>query len=297
MTAANHSVVDVAGVRLWLAAVRLALQAETLARRATAGDWMLAVLSADASMEACIGVLNRGQDALPEKGDLFPALLRRASAAVGEVGRPMRPDAVGEALAAHQMRNNVVHHGAEVAFSEADRAWRAARSLLNHVPLVLKETSELPLGAGLAFAVAKLLADNRTGGYLRAADEALALGDLKTAMENAAVALSVALSSIKPDLSPPSRFRFPLGPGLENDRTIRSLSGELLKLHAWVLPLALGATPRELSDLRSSLPRVYGEGNYGWDGVIGVQRAPELVERVTLVVFRLWEIGALPQDG
>lgn len=289
-------------VRLWITAVRFALQAETELRQGTQIAFAAAAILADASLEASVGALRILVEPAPRKEKPGKEWLPEA---LGAIAPHINLGAGAERamLNAHDLRTGAVHKGQSVNREDGERACDAARLALSFVAVVASRSAGSTPGQGLGDVVADLVREHPVAEPLRRAQAALLAGDARAAMGAASQALGSALVNSEPKL-PDDRFGSGRhgqagragGGNQELETVIRDHAGALDRLEDWIVPVALGITPRDLADLRHSLPIVAFDGPH-WREHLDETRAPELVERVCLLVVRMSEAGLLPRPG
>ena len=287
-------------VRLWITAVRFALQAETEMRQGTQTAIAAAAILADASLEASVGALRLRAPAAPRSvkpgKDWLPEAPRAIAPLVG-----IDAGAERAMLNCHDLRTGALHGGQSVNREDAERASHAARLAVSFVAVAASRSAGSMPGQGLGDVVADLLGEHPVAEQLRRGQAAVGAGDARTAMLAAGEALGVALANSEPKLP---RDRFGGGRHWQGSRAadgnrplenaIQDHADALDRLEDWIVPVALGVTPRDLVDLRHSLPTSYIGGPQWRDG-LDEGRTPELVERVCLLVLRMWEAGLLPR--
>jgi hypothetical protein len=287
-------------VRLWITAVRFALQAETELRQGTQTAFAASAILADASLEASVGALRMHAPTAPRSDrpdrDWLPVALRAIAPHVG-----IDAGAERAMLNCHDLRTGALHRGQSVNREDAERSCHAARLALSFVATSAARSAGSTPGQGLGDVVADVVHEHPAAQALRAAQAAVVASDPRAAMLAASGALGVALASSEPKLP---RDRFGSGRHWQGSRAavgnrpledaLQDHGDALDRLEDWIVPVALGVTPRDLTDLRHSLPPFYISGPQWRDG-LDESRAPELVERVCLLVLRMWEAGLLPR--
>ncbi len=297
----------------WLTGLSLVQSAEFLVQREADVAAAVALISADAASESLLGLIGSWSGLphkdRPSRGDL----IERATDALAKAGHALDPGLLVDLRSTHTLRNGVVHHGATATRTEAVRAVRVSRAILDLVPIVSARFSRIPLGGGLGSGVASVIATNDVATQLRAADAALAAGDAAAAMDAAGRALGRLWYFTKPSLegerskSERGRARAAYDdPGgrrvIEDIAAVRRRIDGLLP---WIIGPAVGLQPAEYARLT---------GVVGWytlydttplrvdeihrSGKPTAGEAQWATERVAQVVFRLWETGVLePSDA
>jgi len=182
-------------LRRWLAAVGLTTTAEDAARVDTAETNAIALLGAHAACEALLGLLAGVRRHRPGDEVAFGRLVESAAAKV-----TLGPGLADDLDAMHRIRNDFVHASNTVAADEAARAVSNARRLMELVPASLGASWNLPAGAGLGTAVAKVIDVEVVGMWLRHADQMLREGRPQLAADGLARALHRALHRTDPGL-------------------------------------------------------------------------------------------------
>lgn len=278
--------------RRWLVALDFVLAAENHARRGPEVEYGIAAALADAACETILGILATfASEPLPEQ-PTYARLLQGAAEGVGKqrlgVGRRQR------LLELHRHRNQVLHHGAETDRRRAERSVLLARELFDVLADALEFLPPLPLEGGLARGVAALVesASPEVAHCLRRAEDSLATENAEAAADWACYAFYLALYRTTPQIAFQSELR---SIGRANPA---AWERERIKAHErWLVPLALGMSPREYQDMAVVLGEPTGLA-YIVHPTISRKEAPDIdavrgvLGRVASVVYRLWEMDA-----
>ncbi|MFI5260100.1 MAG: hypothetical protein ACHQ01_10920 [Candidatus Limnocylindrales bacterium] len=291
----------------WLGILGLIDAADNFAARRT-GPWAgLAVVAADAAMEAALGLVATGGPKPPDGQERYADLLGLAEVAFNEVGTPLSARLRERMVRTHRARNSALHVGAEPGERTVQAALGAARELLA-IAAATSPLLEQISRVGPVQAVAELVDVFSIREALLVAAEALGQGDLVRAADSAAIAFNGALERLDPPLRaratmPRGKLQLVSSYGPQRpigiDEIIEPHEKRADLAEAWLLALAIGLRPNEVADLHRVLGHVVGF----LDGRIEVRRAPEialtpaLVESslltVASVVFRLVANGEL----
>jgi hypothetical protein len=289
----------------WLSVMWLISSAEQMLVRG-GGAWpALSLVSADAAVEALLGMIAATGTAPPKDKESFDGLHALALKALRHRKQKL-PAGLGDRLVQHHhQRNAGLHLGAEIAPEVAERAIRAARELRQLVRQ-LSPVLGLVDDEGAIRAVGRLTGLPKLIAQMDGADAALKANDSVGALDHAAMALYLLTQRLDPRLDP---IAFPPATGTyqEVDREPAELQRWVeswLEAHeTWMMALALGMHPAEYRHLLGTvgIPVYYVVGA---DLRSEVRRAevPEpaaceaAVLKVADVVFRLWQIDAIRHE-
>lgn len=286
---ARTTVPNPIAIRQWVVATGLVLQAEDLQTRGTSIDHATALIVADTAAEATLGLISSFLSD-PLTGEDHGTYLKRA-----ERRAKLPARLVVELRAVHKLRNGAVHHAAEVASVDSQRAISAARELVDtYVPRVLRSTRVLGPGAGIPDAVAALIGDHPIAVRLQFGADALRRRDEVVALEHFAAGLYLTRIYATPALPRPPSLRFPRGLPSRDETEAEDWRRDV---ENWVVPMALGLSPRAYSSLSSVGPGVVyipGSGEPGGRFIFPpglVSPAPgtarPALERLSFMVLRL----------
>jgi hypothetical protein len=158
-------------VRLWITAVRFALQAETEMRHGTQTAFAAAAILADAALEACVGALRLHAPDAPRSDrpdrDWLPGALRAIAPHVG-----IDAGAERAMLNCHDLRTGALHRGQSVNREDAERSCHAARLALSFVAAMASRSAGSTPGQGLGDVVADVVGEHPSAEALRGAQAA-----------------------------------------------------------------------------------------------------------------------------
>jgi hypothetical protein len=293
----------------WLAMLGLVAAAEDFAARRT-GAWAgLAVVAADAAIEAALGLIATGGSKPPEGQERFSDLLALSELAFKDAGDPIDVRLRDRILRTHRSRNSALHVGLDPSERTVQTAIAAARDVLGLASRASPVLGRIA-GVGPVRAVAELVDVPVIKDALNLASEALARADPIGAADQAAIALETALSRLDPPLRDRMGRLLPRGSiprvstygpqsAIGIDEITRPLEKHADLIEAWLLALAIGVRPGELARLRRQL----GYVTVTLVGQVSVQRAAEIdltlataeasLLQVTSIVFRLVVNGEL----
>jgi hypothetical protein len=289
---------EIVVVRQWVAAVGITLEAEDALTRSAPVDYVTALILGSTGIEAALALLaSRSSESIDT--DSFGADLKAAAKVAG-----LQPGVQQELRDIRKLRNVALHVGAEVGAFDAARAARAARRLLDDdVPRVLTQTASLGPGKGIPDAVATLFPDRPLGQALAAAQAALPHDPLAS-MEHSADAMWLVQEFTRPML-PTHNRRVDFNPLTHRDlrdvllRDLGRLSFRVESIARWTVPLSLGLSPSQYSELVDSLPPTMRreDGTFEHPASDRPQPTPaearRTSERIAWLVLRLWGSGLL----
>jgi|BarGraNGADG00212_2_1021979.scaffolds.fasta_scaffold07670_3 hypothetical protein len=281
----------------WLGILGLIDAAGNFAARRT-GTWAgLAVVAADAAMEAALGLVATGGAKPPDGQERYADLLGLAEAAFKEAGSPLSARLRERMVRTHRARNSALHVGVEPGERTVQTALGAARELL----VITAATSPLLeqiSRVGPVQAVAQLVEVPSIREALLASSEALGRDDLVRAADSAAIAFIATLERLDPPLraratKPRGKIQRVSSYGPERpidiDEITRPFEMRANLAEAWLLALAIGLRPNEVKDLH----RVLGKVMRFLNGRTEVERAPEIILTAALVESSLLKVTAI----
>ncbi len=290
----------------WLTALSLVQTAESLILREADVSAAVALIGADAAIESTLALIAAGSNKAPKR-DNFDDLIDRARDA-DQAAEFVDPPTISAARAAHTQRNAVVHHGATATRSDALRATRTARALLEALPKVSNGFGAVPPGSGVASGVAALIRRPDIGDQLRLGDEAIIEDRPDDAADAAGRAFYRSFYFTTPPLEPETvrretgRFHAPYD---DYDRRIlrddiEGIRQRVNQAMPWLLAPSLGLQPTEYVRLTGLFGYYIQYATYPHGSDTFLRETPPsagdarwAVERVAQVIFRLWETGAL----
>ncbi len=293
---------DRVAIRRWLAAVGLLDTAEGLVARGSAAE---SLIVSQAAAETVLGLLaGWAPEPLPSQPK-WDNLMAAGRNAVVAVGGDVPARLIAQLNASQTLRNGVVHRGSVAPQDEARASLAATRELIDLLPEVSAHFAALPLGAGLAGAVAQLIDAPDIAEQLIAAEAAVTEEKPGEAADAAARALSMSLGRSEPRLGGTDEARVQLGfmrfrsSGIDRDlvRTLEQTEERISDLERWVVGAILGIRPVDFGRLQ----RIVGLRIQYLGGTDSIHRAQEpaladaawAVRQVAEIVYRLQETGSL----
>jgi len=282
----------------WLGVMSLIASAQQMVGRG--GIWpALAMVSADAAVEALLGMIATTSADPPGDRDSFDVLYEKARKAMAAAKVSFPPGLPQRINSSHRQRNVGLHLGSEISPGVALIGVQAARELRS---LVRKNSTALSVidDAGVIRAVGRMTNVKDIETAMNAADAALGEGRVKDAVDQAAIALDIATQRLDPRLKPEHFEPNVLKYG-DSDRRLRDLKDwydKRFEFHeTWMIATAVGLHPVEYRDLK----RVLGSVSWYVGGRIDVRRVEEpdpataeaAVLTVADVLFRLTQVGAI----
>lgn len=283
---------DSESVRTWLTALDLLLAAEDAARGASRIRLGIAVVLADAAVEASLGIIaSHGEKDVPEKAD-YAALWQLALER-----RPLNQSLRDRLRRLHRQRNLVLHLGGTVDEHIASAGTKAARALFNELAPEMTGTESLPAGTGPATAVGTLLESYapEIAHALTDMDAKLSQRAWKEACQAAAYALDMARARCDPPLLW-TQARGPTDPfnhsRYEDDERRREQE-TLLVANGLGVTVSDYLRLREVIGRTSSLRHEYPPHFYGGPDDPDPDDVRHATAQVVEIIFRLWETGVM----
>jgi len=283
-------------LRRWLVALEVLLAAEGALRRGGTTAPTVAVILGDTAAETLLGVLSvlGGGEGSGKR----QALQNEATKAVRDAGGTWPAGLGADLNAAHGARNGAVHQGVEQTTSAAATAISAARRLLDLLPVVSAAIPGADTGTTLIGAVAALVgAAREVSEQIVEAERELTAHRLGGAADAGARALYLALQQSTPLLRQPLA-----APPHMADAGLRAylqpITGQIDRIDAWLVPMALGLQPVAYARMVAVLGSVVET----LSGQMHVQRRDEprsvdevrwTLEQLVQVIFRLWTTGSM----
>lgn len=288
-------------LRRWLTALGLIATAEELVRRGDDTASSTALIAADSAVETLLGVMGGWTDESLPLEPKYHQVMERARRALEVAGLRLPPALQQDLRSVHALRNSVVHHGALAPASEALLACRAARHLLELMPLMSAYFVAMPTGGGVVTAIASLLDAPDLTAQLTAGEAALAGGDATGAADAVARAHTALLRRLEPPLGSPPRdmgFTDKRALGKAGDY-IESLRKSLAQIQGWVLASAVGMRPAAYRRLQitmgTHIQYVGGNDRIARGVDPSLDDARWALTQVAEMAFRLLEQGSIQQ--
>jgi len=303
-------------VRRWLTAVALRASAADVASRGSPVEAAGSLVAADAASETVLGILADLSGDAPAPKESHEGLIKLARQTAAKAGASIPAEVMRAVRVAHGDRNHVVHHGQEPGPRMVDEALRGADGLLEVLAEALPALRVVPSGAGVASAVAALIDAPELAGQLRAAEAAVAAGDVREALKACSIGHEMLLHRALPPVKSSrdhrgGRFWRGDRPELrEVEARVESHDERLSPLERWLVPMALGTSPADYDRFRNVVGwsfQTFGGWQHGLPGDPGdpkVERTEPLpsvsearwaLGELTRMVLRLWEMRALAE--